>query len=161
ARDWYRVWLSADPASGRLVLGYAEIAGTARTQTEAVALGFRMSGAGCVLIGAEDPDRPRHHFTGNIEDPALLSGFIAARPDALSTLTAQPAPLLAGWDFGHDIGGIGVVDIGPQACHGEVINMPTRAVVGARWTGRETCWRHAPQDYAAIHFHADDLSDCR
>ncbi|MGH7155774.1 MAG: N,N-dimethylformamidase beta subunit family domain-containing protein, partial [Acetobacteraceae bacterium] len=23
------------------------------------------------------------------------------------------------------------------------------------------CWRHAPRDYAAIHFHDDDLDDCR
>ena len=22
------------------------------------------------------------------------------------------------------------------------------------------CWRHAPRDYAAIHFHDDDLDDC-
>ena len=40
------------------------------------------------------------------------------------------------------------------------MNLPTRAVVGARWTGREQCWRHAPHDYGAIHFHDDDLGDC-
>src|SRR3546814_16925941 len=22
------------------------------------------------------------------------------------------------------------------------------------------CWRHAPEDYAAVHFHSDDLYDC-
>ena len=38
--------------------------------------------------------------------------------------------------------------------------MPTRAMVGTRWSGREQCWRHAPRDYGAIHFHADDLGDC-
>jgi N,N-dimethylformamidase len=41
-----------------------------------------------------------------------------------------------------------------------VLNAPTRGVVGAAWTGRETCWRHAPDEYAAIHFHGDDLDDC-
>ena len=41
-----------------------------------------------------------------------------------------------------------------------LVNVPTRAVVGARWSGAEMCWRHAPRDYAAIHFHADDLGDC-
>ncbi|MFC7555579.1 N,N-dimethylformamidase beta subunit family domain-containing protein [Pseudoroseomonas wenyumeiae] len=45
--------------------------------------------------------------------------------------------------------------------HGDLINLPTRGVVGAAWSGNETCWRHAPAEYAAIHFHADDLSDCR
>ena len=45
-------------------------------------------------------------------------------------------------------------------CHGTLVNLPTRAVVGATWTGAEHCWRHAPAEYAAIHFHADDLGDC-
>ena len=38
--------------------------------------------------------------------------------------------------------------------------MPNRGMVGAHWTGREHCWRHAPADYAAIHFHDGDLEDC-
>ena len=33
-------------------------------------------------------------------------------------------------------------------------------MVGAGWTGQEMCWRHAPQDYAAIQFHDGDLADC-
>ena len=33
-------------------------------------------------------------------------------------------------------------------------------MVGTRWSGHEQCWRHAPRDYGAIHFHADDLGDC-
>lgn len=33
-------------------------------------------------------------------------------------------------------------------------------MVGARWSGREMCWRHAPEDYGAIQFNADDLADC-
>jgi N,N-dimethylformamidase len=44
--------------------------------------------------------------------------------------------------------------------HGIVRNLPTRAVCGSRWTGEETCWRHRPRHYAAIHFHEDDLYDC-
>ena len=39
-------------------------------------------------------------------------------------------------------------------------NLPTRAVRGSRWSGDETNWRHAPRQYAAIHFHEDDLYDC-
>ena len=37
---------------------------------------------------------------------------------------------------------------------------PARGMKGASWTGREMCWRHAPKEYAAIHFHDDDLHDC-
>jgi N,N-dimethylformamidase len=34
-------------------------------------------------------------------------------------------------------------------------------VRGPYWTGREQCYRHAPDQYAAIHFHEDDIDDCR
>ena len=44
-------------------------------------------------------------------------------------------------------------------CGGRLVNLPTRAVTGAGWTGREMCWRHAPREYAAIHYHEDDLYD--
>jgi N,N-dimethylformamidase len=43
--------------------------------------------------------------------------------------------------------------------HAEVVNLPTRGVMGSGWTGAEHCWRHAPEDYAAVHFHSDDLDD--
>ena len=33
-------------------------------------------------------------------------------------------------------------------------------MTGATWTGREMCFRHAPAEYGAIHFHDDDLYDC-
>lgn len=52
-----------------------------------------------------------------------------------------------------------VVDVGPHRLGGRLVNLPTRAVTGARWSGREMCWRHAPREYAAIHFHDDDLHD--
>ena len=50
-------------------------------------------------------------------------------------------------------------DVGPHRLGGRLVNLPTRAVTGARWTGREMCWRHAPREYAAIHFHDDDVYD--
>ena len=110
-----------------------------------------------MLIGAADAElrdlgAPRLHFTGKIEDAAILGGFAEG--------VAVDLPVLARWDFARDIGGVGVTDVGPQGCHGSVVNLPCRGMVGARWSGREVCWRHAPEDYAAIHFHADDLNDC-
>jgi N,N-dimethylformamidase len=71
------------------------------------------------------------------------------------------AEVLAAWDFSQGIEGSTITDIGPGKHHGRLVNQPTRAVVGARWSGAEMCWRNAPRDYAAIHFHDDDLDDCR
>ena len=155
ARRWYRVWLAIDPGTGNILLGQQALesghAAIARAQADGVA----PPSGGCVLIAAEGADAPRRHFTGKLEAPTILRGFVedwhaAASPD-----------LLACWDFAQGIDGAAITDIGPQACHGALVNLPTRAVVGARWSGRETCWRHAPEDYAAIHFHADDIDDCR
>ena len=38
--------------------------------------------------------------------------------------------------------------------------MPGRAMKGWNWSGRVQDWKSAPQEYGAIHFHDDDLSDC-
>ena len=66
----------------------------------------------------------------------------------------------ARWDVRQGIATDASPTLGPHGLHGGLVNAPTRAVVGARWSGQERCWRHAPRDYAAIHFHADDLGDC-
>ena len=112
------------------------------------------------MFAAENAAAPRHHFTGKLEDPAIIPIFVTSWPDPQATLEALAPELLAGWDFSLGIDSATIYDIGPHACHGTLVNTPTRAVVGTRWSGREQCWRHAPHDYGAIHFHGDDLGDC-
>ncbi len=158
-RGWHRVWLSADPGTGRVAVGMAAAGGDAAAVATATVAGLRLpDGSGRIMIAADGGAEPGGHFTGKIEDPALLAGYRDAWPDPLATL-AELAPI-AGWDFSRDIPTQRILDIGGQACDGLLVNVPARAVVGARWSGREMCWRHAPEDYAAIHFHADDLGDC-
>ena len=157
ARRWYRVWLAADPATGRIVLGQCPVGGVA-TLVGTAAPGLRLPGHGPVLIAAEDPASPRRHFTGKIEAPAILAGMVEHWPDPLCV--PAHTPKLAIWDFAQGIDTIAVTDTGTQHCHGVVVNLPARGMVGAHWSGAEHCWRHAPHDYAAIHFHADDLEDC-
>jgi N,N-dimethylformamidase len=53
-----------------------------------------------------------------------------------------------------------IEDSGPNGLHGRLVNLPTRAMKGASWTGEERDWQAAPHQYAAIHFHDDDLHDC-
>ena len=53
-----------------------------------------------------------------------------------------------------------IEDTGPNGLHGKLVNLPTRAMKGAAWTGAERDWKRAPHHYAAIHFHDDDLHDC-
>ncbi|MDR3510618.1 MAG: hypothetical protein P4L73_03220 [Caulobacteraceae bacterium] len=67
--------------------------------------------------------------------------------------------MIASWNFSQHIGSTLIAGVGPEACDGRTVNDPTRAVIGSTWSGREMCWRHAPDQYAAIHFHADDVGD--
>ena len=156
-RHWYRLWLSADPATGALVLGQAAVEGGASV-ARGTAPGLALPSGGTVLFAAENAEAPARHYTGRLEAPAILADWTEAWP---APLDLPSAAVLASWDFAQDIGGTRIMDAGPQGCHGVAVNLPTRGVVGARWTGRETCWRHAPADYAAIHFHDDDIDDCR
>jgi N,N-dimethylformamidase len=104
-----------------------------------------------LLIGAclDEHGLPRCHFNGRIEAPTIRSG----------SQVHDRSTTVAAWDFARGIDTADIVDTGPAQRHGRLINLPTRAVAGSRWTGREHCWRHAPEQYAAIHFHDDDLHD--
>lgn len=46
-----------------------------------------------------------------------------------------------------------------DVCPLTLINAPTRAMTGPDWDNRIHDWRQAPEQYDAIHFHDDDLSD--
>jgi N,N-dimethylformamidase len=161
AAHWYRAWLAADPRSGRVVVGQQRLDGAAPVTAETAASGLVLPSGGTVLFAAEDAVSPRHHFTGKLEDPAILRGFVTSWKDPGARLEALAPDLIAGWDFSLGIDGQSISDIGPHACHGHLVNTPKRAVVGTRWSGREQCWRHAPHDYGAIQFFDDDLGDCQ
>lgn len=163
-RRWYEIALTLSP--GRLRLAQRPLqpgwgAADAGT-TETAAPGCPWRGPVAITFAAEPcPDGgATRHFNGRLEDPVILGG---AQPDA--TL-GDPEALLAGgavlawWDFSQGIDTDGIRDRGPRALHGGLTNLPMRAVRGSRWSGREQCWRHAPRDYAAIHFHEDDIEDC-
>ncbi len=143
-RTWHLLAFSHDPASNNAILALHRLEDGATFSTTAPcpppAQGTQL------LFAAENPAGPTNHFTGKLEAP---------------TLTRGNAEILAAWDFAQDTDGDAIIDTGPQNLHGRVINMPTRGVVGAHWSGAEHNWKHAPKDYAAIHFHDDDLDDCR
>jgi N,N-dimethylformamidase len=156
-RRWVRLWMSADPATGRVAVGLQPLDGVATVATGTIA-GLRLPAAGRIAFAADATRPAARHLTGKLEAPAIHAGFRETFPDA--PLTATDPTLVAGWDFSRDIPTQRILDIGPQGRDGHLVNLPTRAMVGARWTGREMCWRHAPEDFGAIHFHTDDLHDC-
>jgi N,N-dimethylformamidase len=103
------------------------------------------------------------HFDGKIDRPRLVAR--AMEIDEASELGVDAEyieevdGLIGAWDLGADLSSDRVVDHSSLGHDGCVINMPTRAVTGHNHSGRETCFRLAPDEYGAIHFHRDDLED--
>ncbi len=146
-RIWYRVWASADPVTGALRVGQQPLKRAHTIDDEAevsatVALPLALDAACPVMIAAEAArDRPAQRcFNGKIEAPAIAG--------------------LGAWDFSRRMSSMEIEDSGPNGLHGELVNLPTRAMKGAAWTGAERDWKQAPHHYGAIHFHDDDLHDC-
>ncbi len=93
-------------------------------------------------------DGPSWLFNGRIENPGL------------SVSTGSGMHCIAHWDFSSDMRSWSVVNTADTDGGMQLINAPMRAVRGMRWSGESMDWKDRPQEYAAIHFHADDLSDC-
>jgi N,N-dimethylformamidase len=168
SRHWYRIVASYDATARTLRVAQARLhrGKVSGTWTEAQAL--LEPGAVALppssmpwVIGALGGHPVRGHFNGKIEAPAIFTGALAAG-DAEAALASgtSAAGLVARWDFARDFDALGLTDIGPNNHHGKLVSLPARAMTGSTWTGGEMCFRHAPEQYAAIHFHEDDLYDC-
>ncbi|MFO1056201.1 MAG: DUF6605 domain-containing protein [Dongiaceae bacterium] len=184
-RIWYFVAASYDPASGTATLYQEAVVNRYNSLLSRIvpydyrshvsqALRVRPAtpaDAGFVIGAATDRNQARGTFfsqcySGKIDrcgvqgqalDRAALDRIRAgARPD--------PAGVLADWDTtaGYSEHGIGdrVLDTGPHQLHADGYNRPVRALTGWNWSGRNDCFRLAPQEYGGIELHADALIDC-
>ncbi|MEM8741462.1 MAG: N,N-dimethylformamidase beta subunit family domain-containing protein [Pseudomonadota bacterium] len=151
-RRWSRLWMCWDREAGHLSLGFEDLRPEFGSATSVFAQVALPPGAvpdlpaqwHLAALGRGTDGRMRGFFNGKIEAPEIRVGDT----------------LCAAWDFSHGISTLTLTDTGPHAAHGRIVNMPARAMTGSGWTGRETCWRHAPEQYGAIHFHDTDLADC-
>ena len=164
-RKWYRVWLSVDSCAHKVSLGWMSME-TDTARRRMVERSFplphaRLPLAGMFLIAAEASGRgPIHHFNGKIERPRIVRPSMGAGGLAEATTVAAASIPVADWNFSLGISTMEFRDCAGFGLHGRLINAPLRGVTGSNWTGEEMCWRHAPDQYGAIHFHDDDLHDC-
>jgi len=165
ARAWYRVWASYDASKRTLTVGQAPLAPRVRADDAGHA---SVSLAGSPALDSRTPlfvaalggSPVSGHYNGKIERPTIYDAALDERTLAAAPEGASNPHLVATWDFSRDTSSTRAVDVGPSALHGELVNLPARAMIGSTWTGEEMCWRHAPAEYGAIHFHDDDLYDC-
>ena len=160
AREWTLVAASFDAATKTVRLIHQTRANFPRSALAAEAeatLGVARAGASGAPFTIADG-----LYNGKI-DAARVSR--AALDDAeIEALVAPGGPLpesvVAAWDFAREMTTNRIVDSSPNRLDGRLVNLPARAMKGHDWTGAEMSWRHAPEQYGAIHFHDDDLYDC-
>ena len=161
---WTDVTLVVDSAGRTLTLTVDPIADRASRQTVTVTLAAAPAlhaPSRCLSLASASDSAPVDTFNGRLERPVLLSRALTDADTQVAGAGAGDPGCIGAWDFARDMHTQRVVDTGRFGHHGQLVNTPTRAVCGSRWTGQEQNFRHAPDQYGAIHFHDDDLDDCR
>ena len=145
-RTWYFVTASYDPAAQRLTLKAEPKTLNGAVTTCAIDEHLIIDEAfnGLIVIGAvQESGGYTGFFNGKIGNPAIRAG----------------GTVLASWDFAKDIPSWTIADTSGNGHRAIAVNQPTRAVTGHNWDGSQIAWKHAHEQYAAIHFHDDDLGD--
>ena len=172
AREWYFVAAAFDADSGEMRLYQEPLnpgpgIGTEMAVQRSASVAPSQRGATVFLMAAHNVDLDGSviggHYNGKIDRPRLANKSLSrAEMEAAKSATIPDAlrsHMVGWWNFSRDISGTCATDISPNRLHGEIVNLPTRGMRGHNWTGREHSWRHAPEEYGAIHFHDDDLYD--
>lgn len=165
-RNWYTVWANVDLENNKIQLGQQPLEPVIYAQDDASKIFHcktlhSLDKATELLIAASrDGQRLNRFYNGKIENPRLLSNDTEASHTSQPSFSASESEVVASWDFSIDISSQKIRDVGKLELHGDLINCPARAMKGSNWSGAEMCWRHAPEEYGAIHFHDDDIADC-
>ena len=165
---WYRVWATLDRVSTTVTLNVAVLAHLDEP-FDTVSSGGTLSSGSTGDVPVQIPVSPKLYeicIGGALPGVDMDAGLtFNGRMQCVEfydegDFKDREPSLIAAWDFAQEMHTSRIIDTGPNALHGTLINAPVRAVRGSNWTGREQCFRHAPEQYGAIHFHEDDLDDC-
>ncbi|MEO8166115.1 MAG: N,N-dimethylformamidase beta subunit family domain-containing protein, partial [Betaproteobacteria bacterium] len=173
AREWYFVSASYDLSSGRILLTQKPLRPYPVLNESASAEGrFEMPDTwsnGVLSIAAHALDSVEGtyagFFNGKIDRPRLTSREMS--PIEIQALAEARVPIhlaretIGFWDFSLEQNSTMVRDLSHSMRHGEVVNLPSRAMTGFNWTGGNNDFNVVPDEYGAIHFHDDDLYDAK
>ena len=165
AQRWYQVWASYDattrslrvvqqPLVARVDADDAGSAESASATAPSIPPGWPL------IVAALGAGPVSSHYNGKIERPFVLKGVPGDEAILAVACGGTHGGLVAAWDFSREVSGPNAPDAGPNGLNGALVNLPTRAVTGARWDGSAFDWTKKPEHYAAVHFHDDDLYDC-
>ncbi len=166
-RRWYRVTLCLQRKGKQLeailqqsTVGKPDPSGKHNTATDSLRaatvidaerLDALLMGTHSVVVAASLTDgQYQDHYNGKLEAPGIRT--MNPHLDRAWSLS---------WDFARNMHSGTIDDNEARNLPLTLHNHPTRAMTGSLWSGDEMCWRHAAAQYAAIHFHDDDLVDFR
>lgn len=169
---WYFVAASYDAGSEMATVVLEPVSSTAADLAEGVTGRLSSLGrtsqppAGVITFAARlrDADGPAASalYNGKLESPRLFERELDDEEIAYLQAGGDPTGvpgLVGAWDFSQGIESTRVVDRSVWGLDGVTVQRPARAMTGHNWDGSESSWRHAPEQYGAIHFHDDDLDD--
>ncbi len=158
-RNWVRLWAAVNIDTGELTIGsHSKGRGETGTTRFGAGLSWRDKAIDEILIAASRATQRGHHYNSKIDAPVIYPRCLN-ETELLTAIDNQDEPVFAAWDFSRGINTTVIHDTGTNALNGRLVNYPARAMTGWNWDGSEMCWRHAPQQYGAIHFHDDDIYD--
>ena len=161
-KQWHDVALAYDGPTGRVAIGTRghgdNLVGRFTVAEGPAVVGalvlISLGGVRAIEEGA--PNRFRGDLDGKVERLCLW-GADATELDAIVG-TATDGPW-ARWEFPPTPDTGEVVDAGGRFPPVVLGNAPTRAVTSSDWHGQQTDFARAPDLYAAIYLHRDDLAD--
>jgi N,N-dimethylformamidase len=161
------------PTNGRFAIA-SSLESTTATVTESATVTPAATDVPLVMAGFVErlTDEPigvvvGGHYNGKLDRPRVHSAALSREQIGQSIESPHGPALLAAWNFQEEITRTGikatrqVTDVSANRLTGRTVNVPTRAVTGYNWKAKEQNFIHAPEEYGAIHFHDDDLDDCR
>ncbi|NJC72278.1 LamG domain-containing protein [Planosporangium thailandense] len=173
---WYALSAGWDAGSGRARVDATPVVNPYNSQVGRLVAAPSAHAAGAVppwgplptvdlLLGAVDASDGRvvrGTFNGKISLPAVYDRALDEHDhERLAASASTPSVtegLRAWWDLSEGIETTAVVG-GGNAPPGRLVNLPVRAVTAHNWDGSSYNWRHTPELYGAVHFHADDVED--
>lgn len=138
---WYDLQLSFGDQTGLSLRRQAYASGEADVQVAQSVDTPSQLRAGSLILAARAPGQD--HFNGRLE--ALVVG--------------NEEQVYLHLDFAQEIASQRVVDVSGNGLDGRLYQNPTRGVCGRHWDATVQRYEEAPEQYAAIHFHEDDLTD--
>ena len=185
---WPQVWMAVsagyDPATGQAWVSQQPVANryNSRLSLRVTPLDLRSqvqmrlrvkpqeAQAGFLIAAAHEHNAARGAFkslcfNGKIDRPGVLGHSASSDQREQLALGLAVPDALACWDTSLGLSDQGVDDevrdTGPHSLHAHGMNRPIRGQTGWNWNGRNDSYRLAPQEYGAIEFHDDALTDCR